>query len=142
MDKWRIGLKSGNFRLVNAGHIAALKKCAEQCDTLIVLIAEENRKNGPHIPIKECCFILENLSFINTVDYYTEPTEDKRISEIVDKCNVLNINPKREHFIMFHSSEWANSRFIPGEGNVDEVVFIPYQDQFLSTTEIIKLLHD
>lgn len=124
---FRVGIKAGCFTLLHAGHVHALRYCAERCDHLIVLISTDDkifRKKGcVPLPLEQRLDIIESIKGVEEVHSFNGATEDFWVMSF--KTNQL-----RQRFglgaelIIFHDPEVSHP--IPCQSIADEIVFVPH----------------
>ncbi len=144
----RVGIKSGCWTLLHAGHIAALRYARERCDHLIVLTNTDDRvaaKRGcVPVSMHDRLEILRELRCVDEVDWFSQADE----TEWVEKFNTERL---REEFgedaklILFHDQVLEDASFVPCRGLVDEIIYIPYtpsRAMKTSVQDIFKLIKD
>lgn len=144
----RVGIKSGCWTILHAGHIAALRYARERCDHLIVLTNTDDRvaaKRGcVPVSMRDRLDILRELRCVNEVGSFPQLTEENWVSFYKD--NILY----RKHgedakLIMFHDAILEGSDNVPCTDMADEIVFIPYApsvEMKTSVNTIFKLIKD
>ena len=139
----KIGFKAGRWEILHPGHISCLKRCAELCDELYVLVHD---KDNEFLTADERVDLLVELPFVDDAFTYTDDVEDNALKELIG--NIYENTPDSEpmpYFIMFHSEELISkliskkdkNQKIPGQKLVDSVVFIP-REPGISTSAILK----
>jgi bifunctional ADP-heptose synthase (sugar kinase/adenylyltransferase) len=88
----------------------------------------------PPIPLQERILILDAIKYVDEVAIYEEETENEWLAEFMTE-----VFPRRfeegSKVIMFHSEELRGRKTVPGDGLVDEIIFVPRR--YISTSEII-----
>lgn len=78
--------------------------------------------------------MLDAIKYVDEVSVYEEPTEDEWLEDFIKEILPRRF-PEDSKVIMFHSEELRGRKKLPGEGVVDEIIFIPRR--YISTSEII-----
>lgn len=137
----RVGIKSGAFTLLHAGHIRCFEQCKKQVDYLIVLTNSDKyikeKKGNVPIPLMDRLYILENISFIDEVDWFSEYTEDEWIKRFYNSDLHFRFGQNAE-LIIFHSDEIKNQEIVPGKQYADKIIFIPKANKPESVSQIYK----
>jgi cytidyltransferase-like protein len=138
-----IGIKSGCFTLITAGHIKCLEWIKKRCDYLIVIINDDKyirtKKGCVPISAHERKKILESIKYIDEVHIYSGFNEhmwlhifkDKKFSERFGNAKM----------ILFHSAEASQKTFIPGHNIVDQIVIVPDFTNLTSTSNIFSTIN-
>jgi len=137
-----IGVKSGCFTLLTAGHIKALNFASSKCDYLIVIINDDeyikNKKGVIPIPADQRKIILESMWDVNEVYIYSGNNEHEWLKNFKEKelKNRFGISAK---LILFHAQYMKNAYFIPGKNIVDKIIYIP-DFECSSVSDIFRII--
>ena len=140
MDKPKIvGIKSGCFTILTAGHVFALTEAKKKCDRLVVIVNDDdyiNRKKGSvPIPQKERVAILQALDCVDEAIGYSDDNEHEWV-----KLYKEEIMPKygdSAELIVFHD-EIMLSRDpadVPGVGVADKIIILTRNEKLTSVSE-------
>lgn len=137
-ETYKIGIKSGCWTLLHAGHIWCIQECIKQCDYLIVLTNSDeyiSRKKGGVAPVclEDRLYLLKHIKGVNEVNWFSEDTEDQWIRKYKEKF--LRDYPKIE-LIVFHSDELKDQSWVPGMDYADEIIFIDKINRKESVTKM------
>jgi len=131
----RIGIKSGCFSLLHAGHIFALRYAASRVDYLIVLTNDDKyvlkKKGSVPIPLKDRMSILAAIKYVNEVHWFPQSTEELWIGNF-KSCRLYADFGQDAKLVVFHTIELANSDSVPAQSLADEIIFIPRIDSSVS----------
>lgn len=132
-----VGFKAGTFTLYHAGHAWMLEQCKKQCDHLIVLINDDEyvrRKKGV-VPItaKERAIIIKSHWAVKEVFIFHEDTEHEWLQNFKETRFYRQFGCGT-HMRMFHSEELIEQPNVPGQGIVDDMMFIPKQSSPIQTS--------
>jgi cytidyltransferase-like protein len=123
----KVGFKSGAFALFHAGHSWMLDYCKERCDYLIVLMNDDEyimRKKGIVImPWQQRMRILEGHRAVDEVYEYSGDNEHQWLEEF----KYGRAYGTDTWLRLFHSAELIGRSWVPGQGIVDEIVYVPKQ---------------
>ncbi len=124
---FRVGIKAGAFTLLHAGHVQALRYCADRCDHLIVLTNEDRwilkKKGCVPLPLKQRLIILGSIKGVEEVHSFKSATEDFWVMDF--KRNQLQQRfGLSAELIVFHDPEVSHP--VPCQSIADEIVFVPY----------------
>lgn len=124
----RIGVKSGCFTLLTAGHIRALKFAKQHCDHLIVINNDDhyiyNKKGVVPIEAQQRLEILKSIIYVDEVYTYSGTNEHFWLNEFKKEQLVQRFGADAK-LIIFHAMYIRSSTFIPGHNVADEVIYIP-----------------
>jgi cytidyltransferase-like protein len=142
-----VGFKAGAFTLYHAGHSWMLERCEQQCDYLIVLINDDNyvrRKKGV-VPIsaEERAIIIKSHWAVKEVFVFSGKTEHEWLQNFKETRFYMQFG-HGTYMRMFHSEELVGQEDIPGQGIVDDIVFMPKQSSPIQTSvsEIFRKIRD
>ncbi len=87
MSSYKVGIVTGAFDLLHAGHVHFLRECSLKCDLLIVALqvdpSEQREKNKPLESIVERQIKLEGCRYVDKV--YVYQTEEE-LSILLQYC--------------------------------------------------------
>ena len=130
MKQYKVGYTTGVFDMFHIGHLNILRKAKEQCEYLIVGVStddlvESYKHKRPIIPYDERIEIVKAIKYVDKVVPQTT-------------MNKLDAWKKLHFDVMFHGSDWKNSKMynkiIEDFSHVGvEVVFLPHTEGVSST---------
>jgi len=124
----RIGIKSGCFTILTAGHIKAFEYAKRHCDYLIVINNDDdyvyNKKGKVPIPAAQRKIILEAIRDIDEVYIYKGLNEEIWLQKFKHR-DMKDRFPEDSELILFHAQYMNGANYIPGKAIADEVIFIP-----------------
>jgi cytidyltransferase-like protein len=133
----KIGIKSGCWTVLHAGHIFCFQECKKQCDYLIVLTNWDRyilrKKGSVPIPLRDRIYILQSIKYIDEVSFFTQYTEHFWIKDFKENRLYQKFGEDTK-LIVFHSSELIGQTQPPGWQFADEIIHIPKYGQ--SVTQI------
>lgn len=124
-------ITAGSFDILNCGHINLFKRAKELCDSLIVLVSDDDliyKHKGikPIIPFKERLAVIEQLKCVDVVWGQWKLVDIEQFNELNGDMFVLG-------------SDWKNRDDVPGikwlKDN-NKILFFPYTTEVSSS--IIK----
>jgi glycerol-3-phosphate cytidylyltransferase len=129
MAKYKKGLTFGVFDVFHKGHESLLKRAAEMCDHLYVIVSSDDYtyKHKGHVPIHPVEVRLKNVSYFseNYNTFIQDIGQEKRYW--VDSC---------EPDVLIVGDDWTPETYT-GEGLGVKVEYLPYT-KGISTTDIRK----
>jgi glycerol-3-phosphate cytidylyltransferase-like family protein len=116
----------GCFALLMPHHVKTLQVCREHCDTLIVLINDDDytikKKGCLPLTAMERREILLELGCVDSVKIVSDPDLDRYAEDFFERC----IKDSENSLIVFHSHELKHTQVahLPGAGYADEIMMI------------------
>jgi cytidyltransferase-like protein len=138
-----VGIKSGCFTILTAGHIETFREASSHCDYLIVLNNDDayikNKKGVVPIPLDERLDILRSIRYVDEAHSFSSSNEEEWVrafknSRLVDEF------PKCERLVLFHSPEAMVDipiENVVGFGVADKLKMIQWKP-FSSVSDIFK----
>lgn len=135
-----IGIKSGVFRILLVHHLVMLQECAKHCDYLVLLTNNDEyikeKKGIVPIRLQDRLEILQGIKYVDEVGSFDGPSEEDWIKNFKENRLYKEFG-KDAKLIVFHSSELKGQEHVPGQGIVDEVIFIDHIKSE-STSQVIE----
>jgi len=135
----RVGIKSGCFSLIHAGHLYALEYARARCDHLIVLTNDNDkirRKKGcVPIPLEDRMRLLKALRCVDEVGTFVGEREDAWVQDFKNNRLYQEFGPDAK-LVVFHDPEVADD--FPCKSIADEIIFITRIDR--SVTDIFEMI--
>lgn len=135
----RVGVKSGMFTLLHAGHVAALQYCRERCDHLILLTNTDDRvaaKRGcAPISLQDRLFMLQALSCVDETSWFSQLTEEEWVKVYKD-TRLKEEHGEAAELILFHDPVIENSGHVPCQTIADEIIYVPYVPSKAAKTSV------
>jgi len=142
-----VGIKSGVFLSLHAGHIWCIQEAKKKCSHLIILNNDDEyilkKKKVCPIKLKDRLYILSHIKGVDEVGYYSGPSEHSWIKNF--KENRLHQEfGQNAKLIVFHSDELKDLKKeeIPGYGFADEIEFIDKINRPESVSKIFKEIRE
>lgn len=136
-----VGIKSGCFTLLHAGHVWCINECAKHCQHLIVLTNDDDyikrKKGNVPVSLKDRLYILDNLNKVSETSFFSEDNEDTWIKDFKERRLYQEFGIDAS-LIVFHSDELQGSLWVPGQEYADQIIFIPKVARTESVTKIYE----
>jgi cytidyltransferase-like protein len=138
-----VGIKSGCFTLIHAGHIWCIQECLKHCNHLILLTNSdeylEAKKGAVPISLKDRLYILSNIKGVAEVSYFCEDTEDKwiRTFKMHQLYQEFGVDAQ---LTVFHSDELEGREWVPGQDVADRIIYIPKLTRNESVSKIYHVI--
>jgi cytidyltransferase-like protein len=128
INSMRVGIKSGAFTVLHAGHVWCIQECRKKVDWLVVLTNDDkyimHKKGNVPIGLEDRKYILKHIKGVDEVDHFEGLNEHFWIKNFADNRLKQEFGSEAK-LIVFHTIEIEDKTWVPGQSIADEIIFIP-----------------